>query len=146
MSESIISWSGTAKPVKRYATRKTSASKKASEVRLPNFGTFKVPRRSVGASREPMTGRFLEIQKSMLLRSVSPAAAKAMAANEEPPQMTEIVNRITDWAGGRDQALAWYRSTPIPALGDQTAEAYVNTGRADLVRRYLDSIAEGGFA
>jgi hypothetical protein len=60
--------------------------------------------------------------------------------------MLEIVGRISDWAGGRNQAMAWYRSQPIPAFGDQTAEALVKAGKADAVRDYLDGLALGGFA
>jgi hypothetical protein len=44
------------------------------------------------------------------------------------------------------QALAWYRATPIPALGDLTAEAAVKAGHAAAVRTYLDGIAAGGHA
>jgi hypothetical protein len=61
-------------------------------------------------------------------------------------EMLEIVNRVSDWSGGRIQAMAWYRSQSIPALGDQTAEALVKAGKADVVREYLDGIALGGFA
>ena len=61
-------------------------------------------------------------------------------------EMLEIVNRVSVWAGGQVQAMAWYRSQPISALGDQTAEALVKAGKADLVRGYLDGIAVGGFA
>ena len=61
-------------------------------------------------------------------------------------EMTEILNRVEEWAGGRRQAFAWYRGQDIPALGDETAEALVRTGRANMVRAYLDQIAAGGFA
>ena len=61
-------------------------------------------------------------------------------------EMLEIVNRVSVWAGGQIQAMAWYRSQSIPALGDQTAEALVKAGQADLVREYLDGLAAGGFA
>jgi hypothetical protein len=61
-------------------------------------------------------------------------------------EMLEIINRISVWAGGKDQAMAWYRSQPISAFGDQTAEALVKAGKADLVRDYLDGLALGGFA
>lgn len=61
-------------------------------------------------------------------------------------EMLEIVGRISDWAGGKDQAMAWYRSQSIPGFGGQTAEALVKAGRADAVREYLDGIALGGFA
>ena len=61
-------------------------------------------------------------------------------------EMLEIVGRVADWAGGCPQALAWYRSQPIPAFGARTAEALVKEGRATAVRDYLDQIALGGFA
>jgi uncharacterized protein (DUF2384 family) len=61
-------------------------------------------------------------------------------------EMLEIVGRITGWAGGYRQAMAWYRAEPIPALGDRTAESLVKDGKAGAVRDYLDHIATGGFA
>jgi hypothetical protein len=61
-------------------------------------------------------------------------------------EMLEIVGRVTDWAGGEMQAMAWYRSEPIPAFGGRTAEALVKDGKATSLRDYLDSIALGGFA
>lgn len=59
--------------------------------------------------------------------------------------MVLIIDRVTDWAGSREQAFAWYRSQLISALG-MTAEQAVKTGRSDLVWFYLDAITEGGFA
>lgn len=61
-------------------------------------------------------------------------------------EMLEIVQRVTAWAGGEGQALAWYRGEPIPAFGDRTAESLVKEGRAAAVRDYLDHVALGGFA
>lgn len=61
-------------------------------------------------------------------------------------EMLEIVGRIADWAGGEQQAIAWYRAEPIPAFGGRTAEALVKEGKATAVREYLDHIATGGFA
>jgi hypothetical protein len=61
-------------------------------------------------------------------------------------EMLEIISRITGWAGGEQQALAWYRAYPIPAFGGRTAEALVKEGRAASVRDYIDQIATGGFA
>ena len=71
------------------------------------------------------------------------AAPRAQARLRE---MVEILDRIDDWAGGEAQALAWYRSQPIPALNGRTAEALVQGGDAALVRSYLDHLALGGFA
>jgi ribosome-binding protein aMBF1 (putative translation factor) len=61
-------------------------------------------------------------------------------------EMLEIVGRIADWAGGKDQAMAWYRAEPLPAFGGRTAESLVKDGKAAAVRDYLDHITLGGFA
>jgi hypothetical protein len=61
-------------------------------------------------------------------------------------EILEIIGRVHDWAGGQAQAMAWYRSQPIPELGGRTAEAMVKSGEASLVRDYLDHFALGGFA
>lgn len=61
-------------------------------------------------------------------------------------EMLEIISRVREWAGGETQAMAWYRSQPIPALDGRTPEALVKAGRATAVRDYLDHLALGGFA
>lgn len=61
-------------------------------------------------------------------------------------EMLEIIARVSDWAGGKQQALAWYRSQSLPAFGGRTAEALVKDGKAGAVRDYLDHLALGGFA
>lgn len=61
-------------------------------------------------------------------------------------EMLEIIGRVLDWAGGEVQAMAWYRSQPIPALDGRTPEALVKSGRAGAVRSYLDHLVQGGFA
>jgi len=61
-------------------------------------------------------------------------------------EMLEIISRVTDWAGGKQQAMAWYRAQQIPAFGGRTAEALVKEGKAGAVRDYLDHLAVGGFA
>ena len=61
-------------------------------------------------------------------------------------EMAEILHRITPWAGSIGQALAWYRSEPLPEFGGRTAESLVKSGRASSVRDYLDHVALGGFA
>jgi hypothetical protein len=60
--------------------------------------------------------------------------------------MLEIVSRVAGWAGGKEQAMAWYRAQPIAAFGGRTAEALVKDGQASALRDYLDHIALGGFA
>jgi uncharacterized protein (DUF2384 family) len=61
-------------------------------------------------------------------------------------EMLEIISRVADWAGGKEQAMAWYRAQPLPAFGGRTAEALVKDGKAAAVRDYLDHMAVGGFA
>lgn len=67
-------------------------------------------------------------------------------AQSRVTEMLEIISRIREWAGGEAQAMAWYRSQPIPALDGRTSEALVKSGRAGAVRDYLDHLALGGFA
>jgi hypothetical protein len=78
-----------------------------------------------------------------LYKSGRAGAAKTQTRLRE---MVEILTRVSGWAGGRAQALAWYRGEPIPAFGDRTAEQLVKSGKAGALRDYLDSIAMGGFA
>lgn len=73
-------------------------------------------------------------------RKTSPKAQRRVT------EMLEIINRVHDWAGGEAQAMAWYRSQPIPALNGRTPEALVKSGKANAVRDYLDHLALGGFA
>jgi hypothetical protein len=73
-------------------------------------------------------------------RSLAPKTQNRMR------EMLEIVSRVSDWAGGKDQAMAWYRAEPIPAFGGRTAESIVKTGQAATLRDYLDALAVGSFA
>jgi DNA-binding XRE family transcriptional regulator len=61
-------------------------------------------------------------------------------------EMLEIISRVVDWAGGKQQAMGWYRAQPIAAFGGRTAEALIKDGQAGALRDYLDHIALGGFA
>jgi len=81
------------------------------------------------------------------IASVSKADRRvAPRAQARVTEMLEIISRVRDWAGGEAQAMAWYRSQPIPALDGRTPEALVKDGRAGAVREYLDHFALGGFA
>ena len=51
------------------------------------------------------------------------ARVRAPKTQARVREMLEIVSRISDWAGGKDQAMAWYRAQPIPAFGGRTADA-----------------------
>jgi hypothetical protein len=75
-----------------------------------------------------------------------PTRAGAPKTQARMREMLEVISRIEDWAGGKLQAMAWYRAQPIPAFGGRTAESLVKSGHASAVRDYLDHIAMGGFA
>jgi uncharacterized protein (DUF2384 family) len=83
------------------------------------------------------------LARESLYKSSRNRAPKTQARVRE---MLEIVSRVADWAGGKEQAMAWYRAQPIPAFGGRTAEALVKEGKAGAVRDYLDHLAVGGFA
>jgi uncharacterized protein (DUF2384 family) len=74
------------------------------------------------------------------------ARAEAPKTQARLREAIEIVNRVSGWAGGQVQAMAWYRAEPIPAFGGRTAESLVKEGKAAAVRDYLDRVALGGFA
>ncbi|MEX6504919.1 antitoxin Xre/MbcA/ParS toxin-binding domain-containing protein [Jiella sp. M17.18] len=87
-------------------------------------------------------------QRAVLSRakSVMRGGRTLSRRHAHPPEVQEILHRIETWAGGPAQAVAWYRSEPLPEFGDRTAESLVNEGRAAQVRDYLDHVAVGGFA
>lgn len=43
----------------------------------------------------------------------------------------------------RDRAIYWFRNSPIPEFGHQTAEKIVAAGKTDAVIKYLTSISAG---
>jgi hypothetical protein len=71
---------------------------------------------------------------------------QAPATQARLREVAEIINRILPWCGSVPQAFAWYRSQPIPAFGEQTAEDLVRAGRSEHVKSYLAGIAIGGYA
>ena len=75
-----------------------------------------------------------------------PSRAQAPKTQARIREMLEIISFVEDWAGGKLQALAWYRAQAIPAFGGRTAESLVKEGHASAVREYLDHLAMGGFA
>lgn len=64
----------------------------------------------------------------------------------ETAGLARETSRAMEWAGGKEQAMAWYRAQPLPAFGGRTAEALAKDGKAAAVRDYLDHMALGGFA
>lgn len=83
------------------------------------------------------------LAQSTVLKSDRQAGPRVQSRVTE---ILEIINRVSEWAGGEAQAMAWFRSQPIPALDGRTPEALVKDGRAGAVRDYLDHLALGGYA
>jgi len=75
-----------------------------------------------------------------------PNRANAPKTQARMREMLEIISFVEDWAGGKLQAMAWYRAHPIAAFGGRTAESLVKSGHASAMRDYLDHMAMGGFA
>lgn len=71
---------------------------------------------------------------------------QTVATQQRLRQAMEILKRIEPWAGSMSAAWSWYRTYPIAALGDLTAEVLVTRGQANDVRSYLTHINEGGYA
>jgi hypothetical protein len=97
---------------------------------------------SFGLSKQQLA-QTVGLQSETLYREKRASAQKTQARMRE---MLEIVGRVSAWAGGKDQAMAWYRAEPLPAFGGRTAEFLVKDGKAAAVRDYLDHVALGGFA
>lgn len=85
----------------------------------------------------------LGLSRESLYKAKRADAAKVQTRMRE---MLEVIVRVMPWAGGRQQAMAWYRAQPIAAFGDRTAESLVKEGKAQVVREYLDFVALGNFA
>ena len=60
-------------------------------------------------------------------------------------EVVRILDQVLGRCGSLSRAYAWYRSEPVPSLGDMTAEALVKAGKGNLVSQYLDRIADGGY-
>jgi uncharacterized protein (DUF2384 family) len=107
-----------------------------------------------GIVRADRVADYFSMSKSQLAETVGVRPEtlhrekRVMAAKTQSriKEMLEIVGRVADWAGGKDQAMAWYRAQPIPAFGGRTAESLVKEGKAAAVRDHLDDVALGGFA
>jgi hypothetical protein len=123
----------TIKPPRRPApARKTSREAAATWAVISDLGLSK-----------KQVAETIGLRPEALYKSRRIGAAKTQTRLRE---MLEILTRVSGWAGGSAQALAWYRGEPIPAFGGRTAESLVKSGQAGALRDYLDSIAIGGFA
>lgn len=84
----------------------------------------------------------LGLSRETLYKQSRARAPKTQARMRE---MLEIIGLVEAWAGGKLQAMAWYRAHSIVGFG-RTAEALVKSGHASAVRDHIDRIALGGFA
>jgi hypothetical protein len=107
-------------------------------------GTIDVER--VGHSFGLSKAQIAETTSISLGTLYRPGRAASPRTQARLQEMLEIVRRVESWAGGKDQAMAWYRAEPLPAFGGRTAEALVKDGKAMALREYLDHVALGGFA
>jgi uncharacterized protein (DUF2384 family) len=83
------------------------------------------------------------VERETLYKRARSEAPKTQARLRE---MLEVLSRVMEWAGGKEQAMAWYRAQPIPAFGGRTPESLVKSGHATALRDYLDHLALGGYA
>ena len=120
-----------AKTTRRARPRGATASRVASTALVEDFGLSK-----------KQLAETIGLAPEALYKSRRLSAAKTQSRLRE---MNEILTRVSGWAGGKVQAMAWYRAEPIPAFGGRTAESLVKSGQATALRDYLDSIAMGGF-
>lgn len=139
-----------AKRNRQAATRAASPAaglRRGAGLVLPFFderGVVSVERvaQSFGLSKAQLAAT-IGVRPETLQSTKRAGSAKTQARLRE---MLEIVGRVTEWAGGPLQAMAWYRAEPLPAFGARTAESLVKEGKAAAVRDYLDDVALGGFA
>jgi hypothetical protein len=85
----------------------------------------------------------LGLARETLYKSNRAHAPKTQARLRE---MLEIISFVEGRAGGKLQAMAWYRAQPLSGFGGRTPESLVKAGHASAVRDHLDRIALGGFA
>jgi hypothetical protein len=121
-----------AKPTRQARPRGATARRVASAALVEDFGLSK-----------KQLAETIGLAPEALYKSRRLSAAKTQSRLRE---MNEILTRVSGWAGGKVQAMAWYRAEPIPAFGGRNAESLVKSDQATALRDYLDSIAMGGFA
>lgn len=139
---------------KRQDTRENGPDPGTDEMAFAGAGFVTVFIDQAGIIDVDRVADTFRMTKGQLAETVGLAAATVSKAERRTApraqsrmlEMLEIVSRIREWAGGETQAMAWYRSQPIPALDGRTPEALVKAGEAGAVRDYLDHLALGGYA
>ena len=138
-------------PAQRYAQMTAYAGRPGLTHEAPLIAAFIDP---VGTIAVDRVAKSFGISKVQLAETVGlkgealykRSRIRAPKTQSRVREMLEVISLISEWAGGKDQAMAWYRAQRIPAFGGRTAEALVKSGKATAVRDYLDHIAMGGFA
>ncbi|MCL1068000.1 hypothetical protein L2735_14490 [Shewanella olleyana] len=64
---------------------------------------------------------------------------------EKSVQKEFILSLVLEWAGSTENAINWYESQMIPALG-MTPQRAVECGNYNLVLKYLEGVSLGGYA
>ena len=85
----------------------------------------------------------LGLGKSAFSRATRVRAVKTQTRLRE---MLEVLNRVEPQVGSTLMAYAWFRSEPLPGLGNLTPNQLVSSGKAAQLHAYLDRIAAGGYA
>src|ERR1043166_1984235 len=110
---------------------------------MPFVATLLDPNGVIAVERVADAFCLTKFQLADILGLAREPAPKTQARLRE---MLEIISLVEEWAGGKLQAMAWYRAQAIPEFGGRTAESLVKSGDASAVRDYIDHIAMGGFA
>lgn len=133
-------------PILKWTICQFAKAKRMSKATERKIARLIRRRGSVKVGRHALTGRFVAVGASVekIVAEVVQAASTDAPRSGHVPR--DLLRRIKSWVGGDDEALSWYRSYPIAELGNVTPRALVETGRADALYRYLDHIAEGGYA
>jgi len=72
---------------------------------------------------------------------------KSIKAQNQLRDLGIILHRVEPWAGSADQAYAWFVGEPIPAFGDRTPkQVFGDQDGPTIINRYLDIVANGGYA
>ncbi len=86
--------------------------------------------------------RTLELEQDALWR---PERIKAAITQIRLREMLEVLDRVEPRTGSAPAAYAWFRSEPLPGIGNQTPRRLVCDGNAWMVHAYLDRVTAGGY-
>lgn len=62
------------------------------------------------------------------------------------PEEADLLKKLEEIAGSRDEAEAYFRDQPVPEAGGKTLQELVRAGRAEAARAYLEHVDRSGFA